>query len=139
MPRETWALYPNVLPDIYEDDVAAAKLSATRAVEAPGKAFDLLALTGDPLIYVITSDETLKVATQFVLEGRIGHAVLAEGLPVLAAGEVSLVVLDGYKAVIRLNNRSGHYRPRRPCLTLAADVFRGHGFEVPAEAIEYIQ
>jgi hypothetical protein len=49
------------------------------------------------------------------------------------------VVLEGYRGVIRLNNRSGHYRPQSNCLSLVAGIFRNHGFEVQDEVIEYIQ
>lgn len=139
MAQPTWPPYPNLLPGSYEDDVAAAAASGVQGASPPSEGFDRLASRGEPLIYVILQSEKLVVASQFVTQGRIGHAVLAHGLPVLAAGEVSLVVLGDYKAVIRLNNRSGHYHPARSCLELAAEIFRSHGFEVPDGAIDYIQ
>lgn len=139
MAQESWPPYPNLLPGDFANDLAAAVASGVQWGSAPSEDFDRLALRGDPLIYVVTQSGTLVVATQFVARGRIVHAVLADGLPVLAAGDVSLVVLGDYKAVIRLSNRSGHYRPARSCLELAAEVFRNQGFEVPNGAIDYVQ
>jgi hypothetical protein len=135
----TWPLYPNISPSSYSDELAAAELSGITSAVAASPEFLLLAVGGDPLIYVVTRSQNLVVATQFVPAGRMGHAVLAHGEAVLAAGEVSLFVLEEIRVVIRLNNKSGHYEPGRSCLALAAQVFQHHGFEIPDGAIEYIQ
>lgn len=128
--------YPNQLPDQYDDECQKAGEAGIVGV-GPGPELDRLAVDGESLIYVITEQSALVVVSQFGLPGDVGHAVLARGKNVLAAGEVSLAAAPaaGIRMVVELNNQSGHYVPGDQCLDLAADTFRGLGFEVKEEVI----
>jgi len=61
--------------------------------------------------------------------------VLAGGAPVLAAGELAIVVAGAVRIVLELTNKSGHYEPHGSCLVVAAEVLVGLGFEVPDEVV----
>jgi hypothetical protein len=129
-------LYPNKYPDQFAEEMRDAERAGLEVVRAPSVAFEALASAGDPLIYVVRDDLSIVVSPRTSRLVRMTHSVLAEGSPVLAAGEVNLVVGDGYRAVLVLNNYSGHYQPDDTCLDIAAKAFEQLGFEVSPKVLE---
>jgi hypothetical protein len=79
---------------------------------------------------VILEDDSLVLGERIV---RQGHANLAQGRDVRAAGQVQVQVSGG--RIIQVDNASGHYLPCGPDARHAAlEAFRGHGFQVSANA-----
>ena len=77
--------------------------------------------------YVVIEDGSLLLGERIVGQG---HANLAEGRDVLAAGQVQV---SGGR-VVQVDNASGHYLPSGSEARKAAlEAFRAHGFHVPAE------
>lgn len=133
---ESPRLYQNQYPDWYPDELDAAKSSGSVIALCPGADFDAIAARSDQLVYVVTEERRLIVALRIENGVEIRHPVLAQGLSVLAAGELDIVVSGQEKIVIRLTNRSGHYRPGHDCLDVAADVLTELGFTVDPSVIE---
>jgi hypothetical protein len=77
--------------------------------------------------YVVLEDNRLVLGERIVGQG---HANLARGCGVLAAGQVQV---SGGRT-IQLDNASGHYLASGPDARDAAlDAFGAHGFHVPAD------
>lgn len=126
-------LYPNLMPEWLAEELRAAHRIGIRIVTAPGDEFDALAVLGDPLIYVVLPPRVLVVCQNSGYPAH--HSVLADGRPVLAAGEVSLAVYRGQRTVLALNAISGHYLPDDGCLVIVREVFEALGFVVPNSSL----
>jgi hypothetical protein len=118
-------LYQNQQSDRLEIETVRFKARSVRSGRAPGPEFEQLAVEGEELIYVVTSNREFIVC-EHVLDAH--HSVLAGGGDVLAAGEVSLVVYADFRAVLDLNQMSGHYLPRQESLYFPAVILRDLGF-----------
>jgi filamentous hemagglutinin len=83
--------------------------------------------------YVVTEAGKLVVGrTDSQIVGG-GHIDLAGGKPVQAAGEV--LIVKG--KVLKVNNASGHYRPRGVSARVAAEkAFRDAGFDATGKYTE---
>ncbi|MFF5956818.1 hypothetical protein [Streptomyces luteogriseus] len=89
------------------------KARALRLHEATGR-----------FVYVVLPSGELRVTR---IGNYYGHIDLAQGQPVIAAGEIKLWQGN----IKRINNMSGHYQPKGPQARTAAEkAFRDAGFEV---------
>ena len=122
-------VYANQLPEELEAEFRDAERVRIRGVAAPSDEFDKLADAGEQLIYVVLQSRVLVVCEAVGYPAH--HSVLAHGDPVIAAGELSLVVYQGERTVLTATAVSGHYRPRPDCLTIVFEVLQGLGFTVP--------
>jgi hypothetical protein len=127
--------YENRLTGSYDEEFDAAREARVGGVICPGDEFDQLAARGDRLVFVVTIGRTLIVAPQLERGFEIRHPVLAGGAPVLAAGELDILVAGPVRIVLELTNKSGHYEPHQSCLVVAVEVLVGLEFEVPAEVV----
>ncbi|WP_443747246.1 hypothetical protein [Asticcacaulis solisilvae] len=90
----------------------------------------LTAMEGRKLIYVIKKDGTLLVARN---RGATGHIDLADGKPVLSAGQFRMRRGD----IEYIDNDSGHYRPYGPSAgDIAEAAFRKLGYDAEGKYIE---
>lgn len=112
-----------------------AELVGVSGVSCPGIEFDRLVVEGERLVFVVTEDLRLVVALQVYNGFEIRHPVLAEGRPVLAAGEIELLHAPKTKLVTDLTNQSGHYEPHASCLEVAIEVLVNLGYKVPRQVI----
>ncbi len=128
--------YENRLTGSYDEEFDAARGARVGGVICPGDEFDQLAARGDRLVFVVTTGRTLIVAPQLERGFEIRHPVLAGGAPVLAAGELDILVAGTTRIVLVLTNKSGHYEPLQSCLVVAVEVLVALGFEVPAEVVQ---
>lgn len=124
------------MPDAYSAEQAAAEDAGVRGVPCPGSDFNRLVAAGDRLIFVVTVDRQLIVASQVLRGFEVRHSVLAKGQPVLTAGEIEIVAADTFKCVVEITNKSGHYRPDAASLEVAIDLLKDLGFEVPADVVQ---
>lgn len=113
------------MPERLPEESLRFRARPIRWASAPGPDFEQLAADGEELIYVVTRTAVLIVC-EHVLDAH--HSVLVNGDDVLAAGEVSLIVHGAFRAVLDLNEMSGHYRPRRESLHFPALILRDLGF-----------
>lgn len=127
-------LYPNREPELLDEELKEARRLGIRVVVAPSDDFDRLAALGELLIYVVLPPRTLVVCEASGFPAH--HSILADGRPVLAAGEVSLSIYGGEKTVLSVNALSGHYRPDPRCLEIVRDLFEGLGFAVPDASLD---
>ena len=95
--------FPNRAPG--DTPVPANTVSTTQAGRMTGL-----------LNYVVTENGELVLGRQRSSRGDAGHIDLAQGKPVLAAGEVKVV--GGQ--IKSINNQSGHYQPSGPIQRVAA-------------------
>lgn len=121
------------MPEELEAELRDAERYGVRRVVAPSDEFDELASRVDSLIYVVLQSRVLVVCEATGYPAH--HSVLANGEPVLAAGELALVVYHGHRQVLRLDAVSGHYLPDRGCLAIAREVLETLGFTVPESAL----
>lgn len=87
------------------------------------------------MIYVLAGDRLL-VSKRHVIGEHISHAVLADGGPVQAAGELEVIEFAEVKVVTALNNMSGHYQPGRGSLDVAVEAFEERGLRVLPDGVE---
>ena len=129
-PRSYYNRYPERLPE----EQAAADSAGVVPAEVPGDESDALAVEGERMIYVVAGDHVL-VAPRYSMGQQISHAVLADGGPVQAAGEIDAVTISGKTVVISLDNKSGHYRPGRISLAVAKAAFESRGVQVAPDSL----
>ena len=90
------------------------------------------------MIFVVSSDGQLVAAPREQGGAHTSHAVLANGEPVLAAGEFTVDFRGSEIVVSALNNMSGHYQPGADGLAVAQDAFEAAGISVrPGAATSY--
>lgn len=87
------------------------------------------------MIFVVLVNGALLAAPRRHHDEDISHAVLADGGPVLAAGEFDAEIIGPQLFVSSLNNLSGHYRPTADSLTVARRAFETAGITVRCDAI----
>ncbi len=127
--------YYNRYPHLLEQEREAAREAGIVPVSVPSAAFDLLAMAGVDMIFVVLTGGGLVAVPRQQRYRHISHAVLASGAPVLAAGEFA-VEYDGTMMIVSaLNDMSGHYQPGTGALAVAAAAFEGAGFGVRPDAI----
>ena len=126
--------YYNRMPSQLQGEMEAARRVGLRPIEIPGREFDSLAAEGVRLIYVVASGRLLVSKRQVGVE-HITHAVLADGGPVQAAGELEIRAEHGSFVVSALNNISGHYRPAEASLEIARTAFESAGIHIPLQAL----
>ena len=125
MPRVFYNLHPEGLPTEQE----AARRAKVMPVDVPSSAFDALATEGERMIYVVVGGRPV-VSIRRAIGENITHAVLADGRPVEAAGELEVAREDDTVVVTALDNMSGHYRPDAGSLTVAKEAFEKRGVPV---------
>lgn len=113
----------------------AARRAGVVPVEVPSSAFTALATTGVRMIFVVLREGKLVAAPRERADAHTSHAVLANGDPVLAAGEFTVVLHGSEIVVSALNDMSGHYRPGAEGLAVAQRAFEAAGIDVRADAI----
>lgn len=87
-------------------------------------------MTNRNLAYVVLEDGSIIVGRSNINQG---HIDLANGRPVIAAGEVEIV----HGQIKMINNKSGHYWPSGTSAQRAAeDAFRNIGFDVSGKYVE---
>lgn len=126
-------VYANQMPEELEAELREAARLGIRGIAAPSDEFDELAATGEQLIYVVLRSRKLVVCE--AVGHPANHSVLAGGDPVIAAGELSLLVYHGERTVLSVNAISGHYMPGPDCLAIVCEVLQGLGFTVPETAL----
>lgn len=129
------AVYVNRQPDRFARELAEAQSAGIEGASAGSVEFERVIALGEQLVYVVLVDGVLRICEKIVHFRQVHHSVIAVGEPVLAAGEVSVVVSEGIKYVIELNGRSGHYLPDPKCLAVARRAFEDLGFVVPDGAV----
>ncbi len=87
------------------------------------------------MIFVVLTDGRLVAAPRRQHGENISHAVLANGGPVLAAGEFSVEFHGSEIVVSALNDMSGHYRPGADGLAIAQETFETAEISVRSEAV----
>ncbi|WP_420626347.1 hypothetical protein [Candidatus Poriferisodalis sp.] len=101
----------------------------------PSEAFDALAAAGVRMVFVVLAGSGLVAAPRRQRGEHISHAVLADGGPVLAAGEFE-VEFDGATMFISaINNMSGHFQPPADSLEVAQEAFGAAGIHVRPDAV----
>lgn len=127
MDEAAYRRYINSMSHNYDSEVRIAHQAGCTWGTAPGEDFMRIADEGDRLIYVVTEERELIIAA---ISPSITHAVIATGLPVLAAGECDVAVYGEFKMVLDVSNKSGHYLPDAGCLDLVQEVFEDLDFVV---------
>ena len=122
-------LHAKLLPTLQ-----AARRAGVVPVQIPSDAFDALTAEGVRMIFVLT-DGRLVAAPRQRLSEYISHTVLAEGRPILAAGEFELEFERPAIVVSALNNASGHYQPAADCLEVAREAFEAAEIPVRPGAV----
>jgi len=117
------------------EEVNDAHSAGVKWVACPGPEFDRLVGYTDRFIFVVAETRQLIVAPQLANGFEIRHSVLADGNPVLAAGELEVIHGAGLKYVTDLTSKSGHYDPRGACLDLVVELLIGLGYHVPDDAV----
>ena len=87
------------------------------------------------MIFVVITDGRLVAAPRRQHGENISHAVLANGGPVLAAGEFSVEFHGSEIVVSALNDMSGHYRPGAGGLAIAQESFETAGIRVRPDVV----
>lgn len=119
------SLYANQLRSELAAETVRFRKAEARWAKAPSEAFEQLAPDGEPLIYVVSRRHELIVA-EHVVDAH--HSVLVNGDEVLAAGQVSLLVMGDARIVLDLDAQSGHYRPRDESTYFPAAILLEMGF-----------
>ncbi len=86
------------------------------------------------MIFVVLNNGKLVAAPRERGAAHTSHAVLANGGPVLAAGEFTVEFRGSEIMVSALNDMSGHYQPGADGLAVAQDAFEAAGISVRPEA-----
>ncbi len=87
------------------------------------------------MIFVVSTDNKLVAAPRRQLDEDISHAVLANGDPVLAAGEFDVEVGGSAIVVSALNDMSGHYQPGAGGLAIAQEALEAAGIGIRPDAV----
>lgn len=132
MPEEP-VLYLNLMPERLPAELRDGERLGVTMATAPGADFDALVAKGELLNYVVLQSRRLVVCEAIGYPAH--HSVLAGGAPVMAAGEVSLLVYEGVRTVLDLNAVSGHYRPAPGCLAVVRELLESLGFDVPDSSL----
>ncbi len=118
-------LYANQLRRELGAEILRFRDAEVRWAKAPSEGFEQLASDGEPLIYIVSRRHELIIA-EHVVDAH--HTVLVNGDEVIAAGQVSLLVMGDIRIVLDLDALSGHYRPDDESLHFAASVLVELGF-----------
>jgi hypothetical protein len=118
-------LYANQLRRELDAEIDRFREAEVQWAKAPSEAFERLAADGEPLIYVVSRRHELIVA-EHVVDAH--HSVLVNGDEVLAAGQVSLLVMGDLRIVLDLDAQSGHYLPSYESVYFAAVTLVDLGF-----------
>ncbi len=87
------------------------------------------------MIYVLASGRLLA-SKRHVMGEHISHAVLADGGPVQAAGELEVSEVGKNRMISSINNMSGHYRPGRESLDAVVEEFEESGLRVLPDGVK---
>lgn len=126
--------YNHDLPGLRREQDDAQR-AGVDPVKIPSDEFSALAATGVRMIFVISPDGQLVAAPRRHRGEYITHAVLADGGPVLAAGEFDVEFEGASMVVSWLDNMSGHYRPDADSLVVAVEAFEAAEICVRPDAV----
>ena len=127
--------YYNRLHSRLPQEQEAVRRARVVPVEIPSGAFGALRAAGVRMIFVVLSWGGLVAAPRRQRGENTSHAVLADGGPVLAAGEFEVEFDGPTMFVSALNNMSGHYQPTPDSLAVAQEAFEAAGIHVRPGAV----
>jgi hypothetical protein len=101
-------LFKNQLPNRLAAELREAAAVGVRPIRVDDPGFDKV-VNEDTIKFVITEGNELLIVPHTVRQTEISHAVLAQGRPVLAAGEAAIAGTSGKYVGMTITPYSGHY------------------------------
>jgi hypothetical protein len=123
-------LFANQLPWRLDTERATATRLGVMPLHPRDPGFDEVVNAG-PVKWVTTEAGELLLIPKWVDGEELAHTVMANGQPVQAAGEASIVSGDGRIVGLEISNHSGHYLPSLESLEIGREAFRAFGITFP--------
>jgi hypothetical protein len=129
---ENRKILKNTLPAKLREELATARKLGVKPMNVDDPAFEEI-VNEDKIKWAVTQSGELLIIPHTVSGMQIAHSVLAEGRPVLAAGEANIAVADNQCIGIGISNYSGHYLPNSSSLEIGKKSFESYGITFQSE------
>ena len=129
--------FKNQLPDSLPSELAIAKKLGVKSMTTDDPNFGTMVNEAGTIKYVVTKDGQLLTIPHTVKGVEISHAVIADGKPVLAAGQAQVASGGGMHIGMEIQPHSGHYHygntasQNAASLAIAKAAFEGYGITFP--------
>lgn len=129
--------FENRDPDALAEELAHAERHGVHAVHVDDEEFDETVNAGAVKWAVLPDGELVVIPKKIEGADEFSHAVLSQGLPVLAAGEANLAgSADTAYFGLTISNHSGHFEPPPETLEIGLAAFADSGIPFAEEGQE---